>query len=338
MSELDGGWFERSRASSHILNSSLANVVDSYIRYYASGPGHTARAKRLDLGHFLRFLAEYRGLSNSNKLKVRDWDFSSVQRFIDESLGKGEAPATVSRRLATIKHMGRTLAEKIAGFVNPAKEARAPKLRVLKPRALSTSEVRHIRKVAEKRLGQKSSFIRFRNEVLFEFLIDTGLRADEVRLLKVSQLDEQCEWIKNVRTKGRRFRNVYITSEMRPKLISYMETRQKELKRFFPKLNRAQDKALPLFISTYNADPSKPESFYMGPKTIWRAIRELTADTPLHPHLLRHSYALDLLKASNDVRLVAQALGHSDVRTTMRYTERVEEEIARVLERSRGKD
>jgi site-specific recombinase XerD len=73
----------------------------------------------------------------------------------------------------------------------------------------------------------------------------------------------------------------------------------------------------------------------MGAKSIWRAINELSAETQLHPHLLRHSYALDLLDSSNDVRLVAQALGHSDVRITMRYTERKEEEVAAALERSR---
>ena len=69
---------------------------------------------------------------------------------------------------------------------------------------------------------------------------------------------------------------------------------------------------------------------------MWRAINELSLDKELHPHLLRHSYALDLLNSSNDIRLVAQALGHGDVRTTMRYTERSEEEIASALEKSRS--
>ena len=75
----------------------------------------------------------------------------------------------------------------------------------------------------------------------------------------------------------------------------------------------------------------------MGAKSVWRAVNELCKEYDLHPHLLRHSYALDLLENSNDIRLVAQALGHSDVRITMRYTERSDEEVARALEKSRRK-
>ncbi|MDZ4785307.1 MAG: tyrosine-type recombinase/integrase, partial [bacterium] len=95
------------------------------------------------------------------------------------------------------------------------------------------------------------------------------------------------------------------------------------------------DKTLPLFISTYGAKINNAESFLMGAKTIWRAINELSNQTKLHPHLLRHCYALDLLNSSNDIRLVAQALGHGDVRITMRYTERTEEQVAEALEKSR---
>ena len=327
--------FGESGSTKNFQNNSLTSVIDSYTRYYASGSSHTARAKRLDLDHFMDVLCSLRGLSKPEKLKVLDWDFSSVQRFIEESLNKGEAPATVARRLATIKHMGRTLSEKIRGFINPAREAKPPKVQTLRPKAISDKELGKIRKIAFGREKKRMSFNRLRNRTLFNFLIDTGLRADEVRLLKLGQLDDKLEWISSVRTKGRRYRNVYITSEMRSDLGLYLEARRDHLKKFYSTLTKSQDRALPLFISTYDAVPNKPETFFMGAKTIWRAINELSADTELHPHLLRHSYALDLLNTSNDVRLVAQALGHSDVRITMRYTERMDQEVAQALERSR---
>ena len=117
--------------------------------------------------------------------------------------------------------------------------------------------------------------------------------------------------------------------------MDYLEARDRELKRFFPKISRTVDGSLPVFISTYGAQASKPESFLMGAKSVWRAIRELSSETHLHPHLLRHSYALDLLENSNDIRLVSQALGHSDVKITMRYTERRDAEVARALEKAR---
>jgi len=316
-------------------NPPFQNIIDGYLRYYAGDSGHTARAKRLDLEKYLQFLQRFRAVSKSEKLRLSDWDTSSIRRFVEDLLERGEAPATVARRLATLKHMGRSFAENIPGFINPAKEVRAPKLPIEKPRALSADEREDIRQRARERLHERTTFIRYRNHVLFEMMLDTGLRAEEVRGLRLSQIDDDNEWIKNVRTKGKRYRNVYITSNVRDLFLSYLDRRSKELQRFYSPLSKLEDRKLPVFISTYAASSNDPESFLMGPKSVWRAIRELSAETDLHPHVLRHTFALDLLESSHDVRLVAQALGHSDVRTTMRYTERSSEHLAEALEVTR---
>jgi len=221
--------------------------------------------------------------------------------------------------------------------VNPAREVTPLTLKRHPPTALSHTEIFTVREKASLRTQEKNSFIRLRNRTLFDFMLDTGLRAEEVRLLKLAQIDERLEWIQNVRTKGKQYRNVYITSAMRAELRDYLESLESEIKRFMPKLTKSQSCALPLFISGYAANAGDLSSFLMGAKSIWRAVNELSRETALHPHLLRHSYAIDLLENTKDVRLVAQALGHSDVRITMRYTEREQEDVARALESCREK-
>ena len=327
--------FGDSRSSASVERLSLAGAVDEYLKYCAAGRGHTARAKQLDLKSFLAFLTSYRRRKAPAELTVGDWDASSVQAFIEHCFERGESPATVTRRLATLKHMGRLLAERVAGFVNPAREIKSPRMQVLRPQALSRDEIDAVIERAQERIGEKPSFTRRRNLVLLSLLLDTGLRADEIRLLRLLQVEPSLEWLRNVRTKGRKFRSVYVTTAMRPMLSEYLTARAVELKRFFPKLSPSTDARLPLFISAYRAKPQDSDSFFMSPKTLWRTIRELTVETKLHPHLLRHSFALDLLESSKDVRLVSQALGHSDVRVTMRYTERLDEEVARAVESSR---
>ena len=103
----------------------------------------------------------------------------------------------------------------------------------------------------------------------------------------------------------------------------------------------------PMFISLYRADITNPQTFGLAPKTIWRIIAAYGSRAQtlagltmgnLHPHKLRHTFAHGLLDSSKDVRLVAQALGHSDVRTTMRYTERTDEQLAKAIERKIQKD
>jgi site-specific recombinase XerD len=329
--------FSQSRHSDSIAQGNLIELIESYIEFYATSSGHTARAKKLDLYHFVRFLTEFRKKKNDKSLLVKDWDYSAVQAFVEECLRAGESPATVTRRLATLKHMGRTLSEKFSGFINPAREVKPPKTAPLRPKSISNDEIEKIRAFAKLKIKEKPNFTRQRNFTLFNFLLDTGLRAEEIRLLKGAQIKEDLSWIEGVRTKGRKFRNVYITTKVRDELKIYLELREKQLKKFYPTLTAKILKDHPLFISTHNAVPTKPQSFYLDPKTIWRAVREFSQGTKLHPHLLRHSFAIELLEDSKDIRLVSQALGHSDVRITMRYTERRDEEIAEALEAARRK-
>lgn len=320
----------------HSSQTKFLPLIDNYLEFYCSHNSHTARAKRLDLQKFIQFLCQQNSYSKPEKIKITDWSQSAIQKFVDSSLDRGESPATVSRRLATLKHLARVLADSNSALTNPTKSVKTPKVRPEKPETITEKEIKTIRKIARERLSARESFIRYRNSVLFELLLDTGLRADELRLLKMSQLDPELEWLKAVRTKGRRYRNVYITSELRPILKKYLLERKAVLKRLWPTASTKDDRMLPVFISSYACKPGKTESFFMGAKTLWRAINELSAKTKLHPHLLRHSYATDLLSNSKDIRLVSQALGHSDVRVTMRYTERGDQEIASALEQARS--
>jgi len=253
MKEISRALFGDATPAKNVASLRLGDVVREYLRFYAEGTTHTARAKQLDADKFLAFLAKYRSSGEIDALLVKDWDFSATQRFIDECLRVGEAPATACRRLATLKHMGRVLAEKLPGFINPAREVKSPKMQAARPKSIRRVEVDEIRERARARRTDKSSFNRIRNEALLNLLLDTGLRADEVRLIKMSQLDEKLEHIEQVRTKGRRFRTIYITSAMRPSLREYLEHRAHELKRFFPNLGPGMNAKLPLFISTYGA-------------------------------------------------------------------------------------
>jgi integrase/recombinase XerC len=315
----------------------LNTLVSSYIKYFASGDGHTARAKRSDIKHFKKFLLTYRKKGKEEELLLSDWDHGASEAFLKSRVELGEAPATLARRLATLKHFGRIISEQLPGTFNPARGVRQPRLGTALPQHLLPEEQVAVLDKTQENVREKDSFIRFRNMVIVQLLLETGLRADEVRLLKRSQLNEEREWLVNVKTKANQFRNVYLTSHLRSLIDLYLERRRTELRRFFSRLTPATDNALPLFISTYGAKVGSRTSFHLGAKTLYRAVSAASNGAKLHPHLLRHTFAMELLKSSSNVRLVAQALGHSDIKTTMKYTESLDCEVAMAIEKKNCK-
>ena len=54
--------------------------------------------------------------------------------------------------------------------------------------------------------------------------------------------------------------------------------------------------------------------------------------TPVHPHMLRHSYASHLLQSSGDLRGVQELLGHASIATTQVYTRLDFQHLAKVYD------
>lgn len=302
-----------------IRQASFVDTTAHYLEYYSGTTEHTTRAKKLDLNHFTSFLTRYYGYAQPKKLLLSDWSTEATQAFLTERLDRGETSATVARRFATLKHMGRIVAEIRKGFIDPTQALKLQRSVATRPPVLSKTDIDSALLKARERLKEKNTFNRQRNEALFILLLNTGLRVEEVRTLLLGQVDATCEWICNVKTKGKRYRNIHIPDSARPFLCDYLKARSKKLQDYFQRLPPAEDQKLPLFISSYNANVHDPNTFLMGAKSIWRAINEFTTGTSLHPHLLRHSYAVELIDSSKNLATVSQVLGHTDIRITKRY-------------------
>jgi integrase/recombinase XerC len=328
------------------VEQSLEETILDYQRRFALGTSHTAKAKRYDLQYFLLTAKE---ISEYPKPLLSDFTSSLVEIFIEKRLQQGEKPSTVSRRLATVKHLARIIAEERTDFLNPCRQIKNTSPTVERPKALAITEMHELEsklldslkenyhmlllEIDNTKLREKL-FKKLRNSTLISCFIGTGLRSDELRVLRCDQVSDDIQWLINVRTKGRKFRKVYLPKQLQEPLKNYLELRTRYLQEsLLTSYSPSIDRQLPLFVSIYKATLKDLTSYRLNPKTIWQIVRTHSLSTTLHPHLLRHTFATDLLDSSNDIRLVAQALGHSDVRVTMKYTERTDDAVAEAIER-----
>jgi site-specific recombinase XerD len=139
-----------------------------------------------------------------------------------------------------------------------------------------------------------------------------GLRISEVCRLRVEDIDSQRMLI-HVRGKGGRDRFVPL-----PERVLFM------LRRYWA---AARPKGPQLF-------PGKEPGRGISPDAVrahlHAAARKAGLTKRVTPHVLRHSFATHLLELGTDVRVIQMLLGHSSIRTTLRYTRVTDKHIARV--------
>ena len=152
--------------------------------------------------------------------------------------------------------------------------------------------------------------IGLRDRAILEALFSTGLRVSELTALN----KEQFANIKNKKDlelgivgKGDAPRTVYFSERALGWIKKYLDTRK--------------DKEKALFI---NYRSKKDADRRLTSRSIERIIKKdaVSAGVPLFttPHVLRHSYATDLLNQGVDLRTIQEFLGHKNIVTTQIYT------------------
>lgn len=154
------------------------------------------------------------------------------------------------------------------------------------------------------------SLRRGRDKLLIRLLFRTGMRVSEVTSLKKSNIDFE-EKVITIVGKGDKSRRVQVNGKT------------------LDSLSR--------FINRY-----KPRHFVFENKKTGRPITrqrvfQICKKLKIHPHTLRHSFAVQCIKQGMDIRRLQMLLGHADLSTTSIYlqfkTEDIREEYDRVWEK-----
>ncbi len=161
-----------------------------------------------------------------------------------------------------------------------------------------------------------------RDKAILETFFSTGLRLSE--LCNLTRFVDLKRGEISVRGKGDKIRVVFLSDDAKDAINGYLKKRQDALE--------------PLFVSL---DKKEKTIGKITPRSVERLVsfyaRKAGIPKKVHPHLLRHSFATDLLINGADLRSVQAMLGHANISTTQIYTHLTNRELKEVHEAFHGK-
>jgi integrase/recombinase XerC len=268
----------------------------AYERRYSA---HTLSAYRRDLEGLARFAEGLRCAAPS------DMTVELARRYVASLSRAGQGGRTVARALSA----ARTLYRELGLRANPFRGVKAPRTPRSLPQDLNVDTLQGLLGAAPE------DDLEVRDMAIAELLYGAGLRLSELLGLRLSDVDFAQDLVR-VTGKGRRER-----------LVPMGRAAHTALKAWLP-LRPGND---PLG-AVFPGPSGRPLGARAVQKRLARLGRHRGLDVPLHPHMLRHSFASHILQSSQDLRAVQELLGHAHLSTTQIYTHLDYQQLARVYD------
>jgi len=241
----------------------------------------------------------------SSRVTIRD--VTDFRKHLREE--RGQAVATVNRCLVTLRRYFQFLVEREVIEANPAKGVKELRRTPAAPQAIERSAIRRLLREASVRDDHRASAI-------LGIFVFCGLRISEVAALQIGDVDltERRGSLTVRHGKQLKERSLPVPIQARRMLMDYLGSRP----------------------------PADTDRIFIG-----RGLKPLGIDgvrytvekygiaigLDIHPHALRHTFATQYLEANNnDLVGLAQILGHENIQTTSRYTQRGESQLSAASE------
>lgn len=305
---------EKSRATLHSDIASIENFLIT-LKLTKGASAHTLDAYERDLAQFADYIKRTFELS---LLKVEE---SHLQKFLRHLKSKKLSPSSMARKLSALKQYFRFQVKEGNLKEDPTTLIESPSPRPSLPKAIQSNSIAKLIEVLETGYPYERKFkeeLKIRDQAMVILLYATGLRVSELVGLQTEHLDIEAGLLKvfGKRNKERMVPFVPFAGEL---LSQYLSSARPQLK---PKTGH-------VFVGA-RGEPLTRQSF-------WRILKSLSkmAGIPedLHPHMLRHTFASDLLKSGMNLRSLQMLLGHSDLQTTQIYTHVTPDHLAHTIER-----
>jgi integrase/recombinase XerC len=249
---------------------------------------------------YLRDLSRLQSLLNDSSIAtLSDIDTQHIRSALATLHKSGLSNASLQRWLSSVRAFFRYALQKKWLSNNPADGLQAPAKAKKLPKLMDADQAIQLVSI------EGSDWHSLRDRALLELLYSSGLRLAEIANIDISDI-HLGEATVRVTGKGAKTRLVPVGSCALAAIERWLKVRSE----------RALENENALFVSQ------------RGKRISHRAIQQRVKliaqrqgiSQPIHPHMLRHSFASHMLESSGDLRGVQELLGHANLSTTQVYT------------------
>jgi tyrosine recombinase XerC len=275
--------------------------LDRYVRHLAAernASPHTIANYRREIAEFMAF-AQGRGVTRWGAVTpalLRSWLASLHEADY--------AHASVSRRISELRAFYAYLHREALVAANPVNAISAPRTPQRLPRPATAEEVTRLLAAPDPATPQGQ-----RDRTMLEMLYGGGLRVSELLALDVADVDLARGEVR-VTGKGAKERVALIGQPAMAALRAYLADGRL-------RLLAGAGRTDALFLNRFGGRLSVS----MFTRTLADYARQAGIEHPVTPHMLRHSFATDMLEGGADLRTVQELLGHESPSTTQIYTQ-----------------
>jgi integrase/recombinase XerC len=237
-----------------------------------------------------------------------------VRRWMAQMHGAGRSGRGIALVLSVWRSFYTWMGREGLICANPVQDVRPPKSAKPLPKALSVDDAVALADF-ETSEQQQDPWLECRDACMVELMYSSGLRVSELIGLDVRASAQARGWIEmqdseaHVLGKGNKRRSVPVGVQAMKALHAWLTVRGNGLR-----ADTADESAL--FIGRHGTR--------LTAQSVWQRMRGRSMQaglaTPVHPHMLRHSFASHVLQSSSDLRAVQELLGHASISTTQVYT------------------
>jgi integrase/recombinase XerC len=261
-------------------------------------------------GEDLNKLSDWAGQAGLANLTLIDTQH--LRRWMAQMHATGRSPRGIALILSGWRGFFNWLGKEGLIQANPLSGLRAPKAAKPLPKALNVDDAVQL---AQHRPTDTDPWLQARDSAMVELLYSSGLRVGELIGLDIQASPHAKGWIDltageaHVLGKGSKRRNVPVGRQALSSLQAWLTVRASGLP------TKAVDQAA-MFVGQRGTR--------LSAQAVWQRLRlrglQAGIATPVHPHMLRHSFASHVLQSSGDLRGVQELLGHANISTTQVYT------------------